>query len=328
MSREHPSISVVLPVYNGARHLAESIDSVLAQTFSDFELLIADDGSNDDSPAILSSYLDPRVRATRNPRNLGLFPNLNRLIEASRAPLIRLWSQDDVMRPECLARHLAFLSDHPSIGMSYCAVDVIDERGVLIEPARYDSTPDVLTPSIANQIMFFHGSITGNIANVMLHRDLIDELGSFREDLQVSGDFEMWVRITRRHAIGFLREPLIALRRHQHQFSRKKGIGLQFMRENRAIVDELLSRMPAETRSYASRYRQYRLQSLNAHYMIRSLLAGDFGTAAACYRELKNDGLERSLLYWLVSGNERWLRMPPRIVTGPDEQTASADPTG
>ncbi|HMI91678.1 MAG TPA: glycosyltransferase [Polyangiales bacterium] len=312
-----PAVSVVLPVYNGARYLARSIESVLAQEFRDFELLIRDDGSSDESPSIIASYDDPRIRAYRNPSNLGLFGNLNQLVADSRAPLVRLWAQDDEMRPECLAREVAFHSAHPEIAMGYCAIDYIDEHGAIIAPAPPDGTPAVISPFLASQIMFFHGSISGNIANVMLKRAPLAALGWFREDLKVSGDFELWVRITREHPIGFLREPLVRLRRHSQQFSRRPGVVVTFLRENRAIFAELFARLPAEQRRYASLYRLCHIQRQYAHTMMRSAARGDLSNASACFHELRGDGLTGTLLYWLVSANGRWLRVPPRVMDDP-----------
>jgi len=320
-----PAVSVVLPVYNGARYLAQSIESVLAQEFRDFELLIRDDGSSDESPAIIARYDDPRIRAYRNPTNLGLFGNLNRLVADSRAPLVRLWAQDDEMRPECLAREVTFHGAHPEIAMSYCALEYIDEHGAISAPPKPDGTPTVISPFLASQLMFFHGSISGNIANVMLKRAPLEALGWFREDLKVSGDFELWVRITRAHPIGFLREPLVRLRRHSQQFSRRPGIMVSFLREDRAIFAELLSRLPSQQRRYASLFRLCHIQRQYVHSMLRSAASGDLASASACFRELRGHGLTGSLLYWLVSANGRWLRVPPRVMDDPQRAADTRD---
>jgi glycosyltransferase involved in cell wall biosynthesis len=97
-------LSVILPVCNGARYLRESIASVLAQTLTDFEFIIWDDGSTDDSGAIAKSFKDPCIVCSANPTNLGLFSTLNRAISAAGSDRIRLWAQDDVMGPACLER--------------------------------------------------------------------------------------------------------------------------------------------------------------------------------------------------------------------------------
>src|SRR5262249_51144628 len=115
-----PTISIVLPLYNGERHVAEAIQSVLSQTFGDFELLVCDDGSSDATASIAATFDDPRIRRMANARNLGLFPTLNRLVAEARGRYVRFWSQDDRMKPDCLAVEMAFWRAHPNLGLTYC----------------------------------------------------------------------------------------------------------------------------------------------------------------------------------------------------------------
>src|SRR5262245_11144313 len=132
-----PLVSIVLPVYNGSRYLHSSIRSVMDQTMRDWEFIIWDDGSSDTSAAILNDYAsDPRVRLHSHSSNKGLFETLNAAISVSRGRLIRLWSQDDIMKPDCLEAEANFNESHPDIAMSYCQYDVIDAGGVLIRPAK------------------------------------------------------------------------------------------------------------------------------------------------------------------------------------------------
>src|SRR6476659_2315536 len=128
-------VSVVLPVYNGERYLRASIDSVLAQSLQDFELIIWDDASTDSSQEIINSYSDPRIRVFKNNSNQGLFKTLNLIIDQSTAPLIKLWSQDDVMREDCLSKLTTFLSAQNMAAMAYCAYDLFDHEGRVFKPA-------------------------------------------------------------------------------------------------------------------------------------------------------------------------------------------------
>src|SRR4051812_48637452 len=99
----NPLMSVILPVYNGMAYLQHSIESVLAQDMRNFEFLILDDTSSDGSWDYIQSLVDPRIRIFRNTVNKGLFYNLNFLIGESKASLIKLWAQDDIMYPFCLS---------------------------------------------------------------------------------------------------------------------------------------------------------------------------------------------------------------------------------
>lgn len=308
-----PSVSVVLPVYEGARYLRASIESVLGQSCTDFEFIIFDDGSRDSSLEIIRSYPDSRIKVFENEKNLGLFPTLNRAIAQSSAPLVRLWSQDDIMKSSCLERELAFLAQHESVAMAYCAYDTIDQNGKVTLPAKADATPEVIAPAVAAQIMFYHGSLTGNIANVTIRRSALDQVGLFCEDMIVSGDFEMWVRLSERSPVGFLNEALILLRSHDGQFSRKDGIYLQCMREDREIVRILADRLPEEIRKYARRYDLCEREVQHVHYLVRCLVQRRWHRALQTYRETaRSSPVGLLLVVWLLTGNRRVLKMKPR----------------
>ncbi|HUF47138.1 MAG TPA: glycosyltransferase [Vicinamibacterales bacterium] len=307
-----PAVSVLLPVHNGARHLRESIDSVLAQTFTPFELVVCDDGSTDESPAVVAACSDPRMRVLRNDRNRGLFTTLNRLVADSRGPLVRLWAQDDRMYPGGLERHVEFHRAHAGIAMSYCRYHTMDAAGRVDTALVPDATPVVLAPDQASEIMFFHGSITGNISNVLLDRAMVDQAGWFRETLKVSGDFDLWVRIAERHSIGRLDEPLMALRVHDGQFSRGRDVMPWFIRENEPILETLFGRLGPDRQALATRFRRRHIHSKYAHHALRAAARGDMSLSAATWAALSSVGSPLSATaWWLATGNSRWLRVRP-----------------
>jgi glycosyltransferase involved in cell wall biosynthesis len=314
MSDRVPAVSVLLPVYNGVPYLPRSIESVLSQTYGDLELLVWDDASTDGSAELVETFRDRRIRFFQNPTNRGLFPTLNHAFRTSRAAWVRLWAQDDLMKPTCLEVEAAFRARHPDVGMTYCAYDVIDAAGSVTRAAPPDSTPDVVPSDLAAQIMYYHGSITGNIANVTLRRSALEDVGLFREDLRVSGDFELWVRLSARYPIGFVREPLMALRSHAGQFSRWRGNSVTFMREDREIFEALLRRLPPRDVPYARRYARWHRLPLYAHDVARSLLAGDAGSARGAVREIRRSGsVVGAFARWLLTGNQHLYRMAPRV---------------
>jgi glycosyltransferase involved in cell wall biosynthesis len=234
-------ISVILPVYNGRPFLQQSVQSVLDQSFEDFEFLILDDCSTD--PACweyLSRLEDPRIQLLRNQVNKGLFPNLNALVKASGAPLIKLWSQDDVMHPNCLEETVAFHQRYPDIGFSYSARETINENGDIIQSAKADITPELVDGELHSRISFFTGSIAGNIANVTIVRSALDKVGLFREDMRISGDFDMWVRLAQYYPVGFLQLPLIQLRDHAGQLSRQEQYYIFHLKEDLSVYAFLL----------------------------------------------------------------------------------------
>ena len=312
MKQGVPKISVVLPVYNGRRYLKTSIESVLNQTHRDFELIIWDDGSTDETVALMAGYLDSRVRRFASDRNRGLFTTLNLAIQQSKGEYIRLWSQDDVMKPNCLERQLAFLERNTQLAMVYCMCDKIGDDQQVAIPADFKSHPKIIDPQVASEIMFHHGSITGNIANVMLRKSALNDVGLFREDLLVSGDFEMWVRLTERWPIGFLDESLMYLRIHKEQFSRRSGLFPTFMREDGPIFETLIGRLPSELKDHAKRYDRRHRQLNYFRYFVRSLLVLDWRTAAEAYRQIRRFSPFVLFWLWLLTIDRRLFKVQPK----------------
>jgi glycosyltransferase involved in cell wall biosynthesis len=312
---EDPKVSILLPVFNAERYLYRSLDSVLEQTYGDYELLLCDDASTDDSVKIVESRHDPRIRFFRNRTNRGLFKTINMLIKEARGTYIKLWSQDDIMKPQCLAEERAFHEEHPEIGFSYCLYDTIDDAGEVLKHPGADETPEIIPPPLADQLMFYYGSIVGNISNVMIRKAVLDDVGLFREDMHVANDFEMWVRITKKYPIGFIRQILILLRFHEDQLSRRKVNTTVFMREDYKIIQTLLGRLPPDVRAYAKTYERWHRRRLYFHYMVRSIMAGDLDVAGDIYRIIKSaDNPLIVFLIWLATANGKLYRKKPLFV--------------
>jgi len=132
-----------VPVYNGEAFLRQTLDSLLAQTFRDFELIIADNASTDGTAAICQEYAgrDSRIRYVRNEINIGANPNFNRLVELARSPYFKLANADDLCHPELLARCVSVLDHHPEAVLCYARAQIIDEQGHVIRD--YDDNLDL-----------------------------------------------------------------------------------------------------------------------------------------------------------------------------------------
>src|SRR2546427_6914452 len=133
-----PRVSMAVPVYNGERYLGEALDSLLAQTYHDFELIICDNASTDGTGEIARSYasMDERVRYVRNERNLGLAGNVKRAFQLSSGEYFRWHAADDVCAPQFLARCVAVLDRHPAVVLAYPRTKLIDADGRVT--AAYD----------------------------------------------------------------------------------------------------------------------------------------------------------------------------------------------
>ena len=239
-SEPKPAISIILPVFNGGSYLISSITSVLNQSLENFELLILDDCSTDNSWAYINGINDNRISIFKNEMNKGLFYNLNFLIKKCRSKLIKLWAQDDVMYPYCLESFVAFHLKHPGIGFSYSGRDIIDENGTVRKLDIIDNTPEIVSPDLHARIAFFTGSIAGNIANVCINREALNKVGSFNEQMKISADFDMWVRLAKEHDTGFIRDKLIQLRDHEGQLSRNENYYINHVKEDLEVYRNLL----------------------------------------------------------------------------------------
>ncbi len=239
-------ISVLLPVYNGGNYLSQSLHSVLNQDYQNFELLIIDDHSTDGSFEYLKSISDSRISLYKNEQNRGLFYNLNFLIEQSKSGLIKLWAQDDIMYPQCLGSFVDFHEKFSKIGFSYCQRDVIDENGKIIEYNIIDNTPAIISTALHARIAYYTGSIAGNIANVCINKKALNKVGTFKEHMKISADFDMWVRLAKDHDTGFLKQKLIKLRDHDKQLSRNEKYYINHVREDLEVYSYLDSYVTPE----------------------------------------------------------------------------------
>ncbi len=208
-----PAISVLLPVRNGSRFVSAAIDSVLGQTFGDLELIVIDDASVDDTPAILNGYRDPRVLTIRNQMPVGLSGSVNAGLERARGQFIARMDADDIAMSHRLERQAHFLAMHPDVGILGSACLQIGESDeVLRTVVMPDSDLEIRWRSLtANP--FLHPT-------VMLRRSVLDMAAlRYDETLATAQDYDLWVRLLRHTRGANLVEPLVALRIHRDSTS-------------------------------------------------------------------------------------------------------------
>jgi hypothetical protein len=235
-----PRATVAMSVYNDADHVAETIASVLAQTFEDFEFLIVDDGSTDQSGAILDRFAiaDPRICVFRQ-ENRGLIVSLNRLVAEARAPLIARIDGDDVAHPERFARQVAFLAEHPECGVLGTHAYDMDEHGnVLDGVTQRPRDHDGIRAALEDSAPLCHPSI-------MLRTEVIRAAGGYRAAYRHCEDFDLWLRLAQRTRIANLPEPLAYYRRSAGQVSNRHAVAQQYG----AAVALLADRARAEGKS-------------------------------------------------------------------------------
>ena len=219
-----PAVSVALSVYNGARFLAQAIDSVLAQDMADFEFLIVDDGSTDATPAILRDYAarDSRIRPIIR-ENRGLVASLNQLIAEARAPLVARMDADDVCLPQRFTRQIAFLDAHPDYGVVGTWTDDIDEHGT--------SWPHYAPPHPLTHEDFLDQIGTGGPLlchpSVMFRRDIVRAVGGYHAAFRHCEDLDLWLRLASVTRLGNIGEPLLRYRHYSDQVSSRHATAQQ-----------------------------------------------------------------------------------------------------
>ncbi|GEM_PF-216322 len=210
-----PQVTVLLTVYNGLPYLREAIDSVLAQNFGDFELLIVDDASTDQSAACIESFDDPRIRFIRNPRNFGQVRSLNEGLANAHGRYLARMDQDDVCLPNRLQQQVACLDARSEVAAVGSWVYLIGPEGRATEMVgtRVDDFGTLL-----GMVLTFASPI--GHPTLMIRREVLAALGGYDESFAPCEDYALWCRLAeRRHGLVSLPRPLIKLRRHAQQQS-------------------------------------------------------------------------------------------------------------
>lgn len=221
-----PLVTICVPTYNGATYLQQCLNSILQQTHFDFELLLVDDCSSDQTFAIAQRYAkkDGRIRLYQNEQNLGLVGNWNRCVELAGSKWIKFVFQDDLIAPDCLEKMLAIgESGHPFV---YSLRNFVFEKTkpALVKwyqqhnefVAQVFESQALITPEVFSKAVLANPfyNLIGEPTSVLLRRDLFDQFGFFNAELIQLCDAEYWNRIGTQVGAAFIPEPLVTFRVH------------------------------------------------------------------------------------------------------------------
>jgi len=187
---DSPKVTVLMSVYNGEKYLKEAVESILNQTFRDFEFIIINDGSTDSTPAILAHYqqLDDRI-CVYHQKNQGLIASLNRGCQLAQGKYIARMDADDVSLPERLARQVDYMEAHPEIGVLGTWIGPIDENS---KPLRTWHPPTPTSPGLVRWSLLFWNCVAH--PSVVMRRDVIEPLGFYRREAIHTEDYDLWAR--------------------------------------------------------------------------------------------------------------------------------------
>lgn len=213
---DQPAVSVIMPVYNAAAHLAEALDSLLAQTFADFELIALDDGSTDATGALLAAYAarEPRLRVVHGPSNCGVVAQLNQAIDLARGRYIARMDGDDICLPGRLARQVALLDTRPQVAVCGSWVQIFGDAPTHIR--RYPADDAAIRCELLFRNVLAHPA-------TMLRGELLRRHNlRYDRDFAHAEDYELWMRLAAHGGLANIPEVLLRYRMHAGQVGQQQ----------------------------------------------------------------------------------------------------------
>jgi len=233
-----PKVSIIIPSYNYARFIKETLESVFSQTYKDFEVILVDDGSTDNTLTITKRYL-PKIRYIRHPVNLGFAPAMNTGIREAKGKYLNFLSADDKLLPTFLEKEVAVLEKYPKVGLVFSPVMFMDKKGDEIGKQKIKN-------GYINKEDGYQGLLTGNFVNLvtaLVRSDTVMKVGFFNSKLRQNPDWDMWIRIAKKSHIAYVPEYLAVYRQHDLNLTAEvkrnfKKIG----KEKRIILQDTVKR--------------------------------------------------------------------------------------
>lgn len=282
-------VSVCIPTYNSALFLRECLDSVLTQTFADFEIVVSDNGSQDNTLSIIKSYRDDRIRVFSHSENHGMTWNFNFALHQAKGDYIKLLMSDDALSPDCLQEQAATLDRDSSLALIGCARELMGASSGSLGTLRWFKSPVKLSAANLKLLALIFGNVLGEPTAVMFRRITADRTGPFKDGLSTLIDLEMWLRLSDEGAALYLPKPLCRIRQHSGSMTTSfRGSGV-VQESVFAITEQLLT-------------------DLNAGWMLRKASIGK--VAGSC---LRNGcfGLLTGSLQWPLRAFFRAWRLDP-----------------
>ena len=251
-----PKVSVCIPSYNHAHYIGECIKSVLEQTFDDWDLVIVDNHSSDNTEEVVRTFADPRIRFFKNETNIGPARNWSRCVSLASGDYVAILQSDDKYLPRMLELSAAMLDAYPRIGLTHSSFHRIDSDGNFIDTKRRWARDQVMDGLTALKQLVTDQYITPSSA--VMRRTCFHDVGGFDESYRYNLDWSLWLRLALSCDFGYIAEPLVA-NRSGHSGSltvrtvdRRPRVSLS---EELRLLEETFERLPA-TREWRELHRQ------------------------------------------------------------------------
>jgi len=207
-----PKVSVIIPTYNRASYLYSAIKSVLNQTFEDFEIIVVDDASTDNTKQTIDKFDDRRIYYIRHKENKGGSAARNTGIKRSKGKFIAFLDDDDMWMPSKLEKQLDLINKSLEIGVVYSGVWIINGSGKI-----RGSKPPFLRGNIFPDML--KKNYVGSCSTVLIRKECLSGIGLFDEDLSAGQDFDLWIRLAKHYQFDYVNEPLVLYRVHKKRVS-------------------------------------------------------------------------------------------------------------
>lgn len=286
--RKQPRVSVLMSVYNGECYLRQAVESILNQTFDDFEFIIVNDGSTDRTAEILRGFDDERMILIDNPDNIGLPRSLNKGLGMARGEYIARMDADDISLPTRLERQVYFLDGHREVGLVGSFYYEIADDGREVGIIELNSENDEIQKHLLERNCFCHGT-------AVFRKSCLEEVGFYREEFKTAQDYDLWLRIAEKFEVANLKEPLYLRRLNLTSITMTsvaeqeayRALASELARERRATGQDRLDSLGKEgvLRAVANDLsrdilkRRRLMSNVYCHWGNQFLKIGDYGNA-------------------------------------------------
>ena len=210
-----PELSVILTVLNGESYISAAIESILNQTFRDFELIVINDGSTDTTSVIIESYSDPRIIYLQNEKNSGIAKSLNTGLSIAQGKYIAIMDADDISMPERFSKQFQFLENNPEIGICGSWINIIDKKGNLMGNRRFPVSSNVISC-----FLLFYCCVAN--PTTMYRKTIIQDVGNYNSEFVAAMDYDLWTRMIGHYRIANIPEFLVNYRKHGNNISQNR----------------------------------------------------------------------------------------------------------
>ncbi len=320
MQQTNPKVTVCMPNYNYGHFIGQSIQSVLDQDFNDFELIIVDDCSTDNSDEVIRSFSDNRIKYHHNKTNIGRLKNINKCLQLSQGEYITILPSDGLYTPSSLIKRKEILDSNPSIGFVFSAGTIIDEAGKFIRDA---------VPFADNWVRegedVFRTLVLGNhilTLTCMVRKKCFDHLGLLNEEIKATGsrDWELWLRISLFYDIAYINHVTSLERMHDKNSNHYFRCSPAGCRNRFIVLEHTFAHLPPERR-FLYNLKQKAMETLANRTLITAfgnLIRGqsDFAKGNVKLAIMINNRLSydlRTFLFYFLAFFGKWTKVMERI---------------